>query len=214
MFQLLKLKLLPPYPWCLAGGTITECLCKDSVLATQRTLPPGGQKLSLASLWPPRVSSQPTETQATTVTQHTQVSAFNPTVTRPFVLPSLAIWARKPPKSMGQQASYRPARRGQGFISILTLGSKHSLRPGYSAATWVHNSMCCVENYTLMMYFHASVPRKRLGTKGSSMGERVRPVNIGGKDKRGKREFVSLFTELSNFSVIQKLNFKILALQP
>lgn len=113
-----------------------------------------------------------------------------------------------------QKAWDRPARRNQGFISILTLRSKHSVRPGYSAATGsiIACALCWAENYTLMMDFHASVPRKQQGSKGSSTGERVRHVSIGERSIVG-RESLSLFTELSNFSVIQKLNFKILIIQ-
>lgn len=65
-----------------------------------------------------------------------------------------------------------------------------------------------------MMSFHVTVPRTWLGSNGSSMGERVRHVNIRGEEKEnnGKRKLVSLFTELSNVSDIQKLKLKILVL--
>lgn len=61
-----------------------------------------------------------------------------------------------------------------------------------------------------MMYFQATVPRKRLDSNNSSMGNRVRPVNIWEKKRMGEEK---VCLSLPNFSVIQKLNLKFLVLR-
>ena len=59
-----------------------------------------------------------------------------------------------------------------------------------------------------MMYFHATVPRKWLGSHGCSVGERVRHVNTWEKGEWGKGQFVFL----KHFSVNWILNLNMLAL--
>lgn len=84
------------------------------------------------------------------------------------------------------------------------LGQAVELRLGSIIA----RSFCCVQNYTLMMYFHATVPRKWLGNSDSSMGERVRHVNIWKKRRMGEGKvflsealFCPLQTELKNAGI-------------
>ena len=53
--------------------------------------------------------------------------------------------------SMGPANPLQTWKESQGFISIFTPRWKHSLRPGYSAKTWFHNSMfslLCVKLYS------------------------------------------------------------------
>lgn len=99
----------------------------------------------------------------------------------------------------------------QVSFPLLTVRSKHSPRPGYSAATQsiIACSLCCVQNYTLMMYFHATVPRRRLGNSGLSTGEGVRHVNVWKNKEWGKGKYVFLFLKVF---LIRDRTLKILVL--
>lgn len=89
----------------------------------------------------------------------------------------------KTTKAWDQQTPYRPERRAkvsfpfQHWSQNIIQGQAIQPRLGSIIAC----VLCCVYNYTLMMYFHATVPRKWLGSNGPGMGERVRLGNIWGK---------------------------------
>lgn len=89
----------------------------------------------------------------------------------------------KTTKAWDQQTSYRSERRAkvsfpfQHWSQNIIQGQAIWLRLGSIIAC----ALCCVHNYTLMMYFHAAVPRKWSGSNGPGMSERVRHGNIWGK---------------------------------
>lgn len=106
MVQIRKPKLLPPCPRCVARGPAHAVPVRIQCWLVQKRLPPKGRKC----LGRPAchfhnflVSQQRImlHLEMVAVTQHIQVNAFNLKATRPFVLPSLAIWARKPPNKHG-----------------------------------------------------------------------------------------------------------------
>lgn len=118
-----------------------------SNLLAQRNLPPVGQEMiTLAGLGLSQFSSQPTENQDNILRLLQWLSTLKSMPLIPKLQDHLFShhfpFGHENHQSMGPANFLQTWKKSQGFISISTLKSKHNPRPGHSAETRFHNSMC------------------------------------------------------------------------